>query len=208
MSITLIIIIVTALITYQAFNNTEMFYKLLHSPYSVIHRKEYARIITHGFIHGSWPHLIFNMYVLWMFGGLVEDIFRANYEMGRVYFLFIYFGGMAFATLPSLKKHKDNVNYNSVGASGAVSAVVFSAVLMNPLMEMGLLLIPFMIPAFIFGPLYLLAEYYMDKKNSSNIAHDAHLYGALFGLIGTVAIDPSILVNFIEQVIGYLSNLL
>ena len=203
LSITLIIIIATALVSYQAFNKPEIFYKLLHNPYSVIHRKEYSRIITHGFIHGSWPHLIFNMYVLWMFGGLVEDIFGSQYKLGKIYFLFIYFGGMAFATFPSLKKHKDNANYNSVGASGAVSAIVFSAVLMNPLMEMGLLLIPFMIPAFIFGPLYLLAEYYMDKKNTSNIAHDAHLYGALFGLIATILIDYKILINFIEQVVGY-----
>lgn len=203
LSITLIIIIVTALISYQAFNKPELFHKLLHNPYSVINKKEYYRIITHGFVHGSWPHLIFNMYVLWMFGGMVEGVFNVSYELGKFYFLFIYFGGMIFATLPSLKKHKDNINYNSVGASGAVSALVFAAVILNPLMKMGIILIPVMIPAFIFGPLYLLAEYYMDKRNNSPIAHDAHLYGALFGLIGTVAIDPSILTRFVEQVISY-----
>lgn len=203
MSITLIIIIGTALVSYQAFNKPDIFYKLLHNPFSVVHRKEYSRIITHGFVHGSWPHLIFNMYVLWMFGGIVEEMFKAYYQLGRFYFIFIYFGGMAFATLPSLKKHKDNPNYNSVGASGAVSAVVFLAILLNPLMKMGLLFIPIMIPAFIFGPLYILAEYYLDKRSGSNIAHDAHLYGALFGIIGTILIDYNILIRFFEQVVGY-----
>ena len=203
MSLTLIIIIVTSFVSYQAFNKPDVFYKLLHNPYSVVHKKEYSRIITHGFVHGSWTHLIFNMYVLYMFGSIVEDVLNAKYAMGKMYFLLIYFGGMSFATMPSLKKHKNNINYNSVGASGAVAALVFSAILMNPLMKMGLLLIPIMIPAFIFGPLYLLAEYYLDKKNASSIAHDAHLYGAIFGCISTLIIDPKIGLNFISQVISY-----
>ena len=207
MSITLILIIATALVSYQSFNKPELFHKLLHNPYSVLNKKEYSRVITHGFIHGSWPHLIFNMYVLWMFGTIVEQILVANYVLGKIYFLIIYFGGMVFATLPSLKKHANNPNYNSVGASGAVSALVFSAILLNPLMEMGLILIPFMIPAFIFGPLYILAEYYMDKRSSSNIAHDAHIYGAIFGAIGTILIDYKILASFIEQVISYVVNI-
>lgn len=208
MSITLIIIIVTVAISYQAFNKPELFHKLLHNPYSEIKNNEYSRVITHGFIHGGWAHLIFNMYVLWMFGSIVEKILVENYALGKIYFLIIYFGGMVFATLPSLKKHSNNPNYNSVGASGAVSALVFAAILLNPLMKMGLLLIPFMIPAFIFGPLYILAEYYMDKRSDSNIAHDAHIYGAIFGIIGIVVIDYKILTSFIEQVIYYITNLL
>ena len=206
MSITLVIIIVTGLVSYQAFNNQEIFYKLLHSPYSVLRNKEYSRLITHGFVHGNWPHLIFNMYVLWMFGKIVENTLEVNYVLGKIYFVLIYFGGMIFATLPSLKKHQNNPNYNSVGASGAVSALVFSSILMNPLMKMGLLFIPVMIPAFIFGPLYLLAEYYLDKKNQSYIAHDAHIYGALFGLIATALIDYNILISFVYKVIYYIQE--
>lgn len=202
-SITLIIIVITSLISYQAFNKSELFYRLLHNPYNVIHRKEYSRIISHGFIHGGWGHLIFNMYVLWMFGSLVEQIFVANYQFGKAYFVVLYFGGMVFATLPSIKKHKNNPNYNAVGASGAVSAVVFSAVLLNPLMKMGIILIPVMIPAFIFGPLYLVAEYILNKRGGSPIAHDAHLWGAFYGIIFTVLIDFNIIVRFLDRVVGY-----
>lgn len=203
LTITLFIIVVTGLVSYQCFTHPELFHKLMHNPYAVFHKKEYSRIITHGFVHGSWPHLILNMYVLYMFGGLVEEIFSHSYALGRSYFVLLYFGGMVCATIPSMLKHRDNVNYNSVGASGAVSAVVFSSIILNPLMEMGILFIPFMIPAFIFGPLYILLEYYLDKRNSSPIAHDAHIWGALFGVGITIIIDPALIPRFINQVMGY-----
>jgi membrane associated rhomboid family serine protease len=207
MSITLIIIIITVLVSLSANSNQELYSKLLFNPYQVTQRKEWHRLITHAFIHdrGNIFHLIFNMYVLYSFGNAVEGFLAYNIGSKAIlFFLFIYIGGILAATLPSLIKHKDNYGYNSVGASGAVSSVLFSAIAFMPLSGgIGILFIPISIPPLVFGILYIAYEIYMDKRGGTNIAHDAHIGGALFGFLFTLLFVPGAFINFVNQIISY-----
>ena len=207
MSITLIIIIVTVVITLLANNNQDLYTKLLFNPYQVTQRNEWYRLISHAFIHdrNNILHLIFNMYVLYSFGTEVEKFLV--YSLGSkaiLYFLFIYIGGIIAATIPSIIKHKDDYGYNSVGASGAVSAVLFSAITFMPLTGgIGIIFLPFSIPPLLFGILYIAYEIYMDKRGGTNIAHDAHIGGALFGFLFTLLFVPGAFTNFISQILTY-----
>jgi len=207
MSITLIIIIVTVAISLAANNNQELYSKLLFNSYQVTQRKEWHRLISHAFVHDRTNifHLIFNMYVLYSFGNAVEDFLA--YTIGSkaiLYYLFIYLGGTMAATIPSLIKHKNNYAYNSVGASGAVSSVLFAAIAFMPLSGgIGILFIPISIPPLVFGVLYIAYEMYMDKRGGTNIAHDDHIGGAVFGFLFTLLFVPGAFINFINQIVSY-----
>ena len=219
-SITTIIVAITVIVSFLAFNDKDLSYKLTLSPYSVKHHKRWYQIFTHGFIHADYMHLGLNMYVLYSFGGFVEGVLVDGYyspssdisiggfgNIGYLYYITLYVGGLLFATLPSLKKHGDNPNYLAVGASGAVSAIVFSSIILYPTGGMGLLFIPVRIPSFIFGVLYLFAEHYMSKKGGTRIAHDAHIGGAFFGVIFTVLLDFQFLTNFIYMINHWFSTI-
>lgn len=203
MSISLIIIIVTIAISVIAFNNRQMFEKLLLSPYMVIHKKEYQRVITHGFLHADWMHLFVNMFVLYSFGGALEYWFTSLKMAGYIgssnlHFLILYFGGIVISSLSSIFKNKDNYYYSSVGASGAVSAVVFACIFFDPWQSLYLFaIVP--IPGILFGVAYLWYSQYMSKKGGDNINHDAHFYGALFGMLYPILINPSLIMHFINQ---------
>lgn len=202
-----ILILVTVLISVPAFGSSERMSKLVFNPYVVKLRKEWYRVITHGFVHVGWGHLLVNMFVLFFFGRNMEHILMTHFgEMGRVYFLMLYFGGMIFATLPAFKKHANNPNYNSVGASGAVSAVLFAHILVLPT-ELLYLYFAIPIPSFIFGIAYLWYEAWMDKKSADNIAHDAHFWGAIFGVAFMVAVDYNYFIQFFVQISQWISNL-
>ena len=167
------------------------------------HRKQWHRLLSHALVHADFMHLLVNMIVLWSFGRIVEAYFTGMFGFqGNYYFLMLYAGGVVIASLPSLFKHKDNPSYNAVGASGAVSAVLFSAILFQPLSKIYLFFIPIGIPAFIFGPLYLAYEIYMDKKSQDRVAHDAHYWGAIFGLLFTIVVQPEIVPYFFNQILG------
>jgi membrane associated rhomboid family serine protease len=219
-SITTIIVAITVVVSFLAFNDKDLSYKLTLSPYSVKHHKRWWQVFTHGFIHADYMHLGLNMYVLYSFGGFVEDVLVEGYyspsngvfiggfgNIGYLYYITLYVGGLLFATLPSLKKHGDNPGYLAVGASGAVSAIVFSSIILYPTGGMGILFIPISIPSFIFGALYLLAEHYMSKKGVTRIAHDAHIGGAFFGIIFTVLLDFQFLINFIDMINDWFSTI-
>jgi membrane associated rhomboid family serine protease len=175
--------------------------KLLFNPYVVLRRKEWHRIITHTAVHSGVLHLLINMFVFYMFGSAVEDVFGAlNGSAGSLYFAVLYLGGAAFATLPSFVKHRNNPGYNAVGASGAVSSVLFAYVLMFPTQTVYLYgILPMY--AIVFGLAYLAYEWYMDKKAQDNVAHDAHFYGAIFGVAFTILMDPKLITHF-----GYLQG--
>jgi len=149
-------------------------------------------------------HLGFNMYVLYSFGNSVESILINHLgSLGVAYYLLIYIGGMAIATLPALMKHRDNYSYNSVGASGAVSAVLFSMIAFAPFSGgIGIMFIPISIPPLVFGVLYLAYEKYMEKRGGTNIAHDAHIYGAIFGFLFTLLFVPEVFMNFLGELMG------
>ena len=184
MSITFIIIILTSLISLKVFKDEIMFYKYSFIPYQVKHQKEHYRLITYAFLHADFPHLLFNMISFYMFGELIENQLTLNYGafLGKIHFLIIYLVGALTATIWPYIRNSENINYISVGASGAVSSVLFASMLWNPTMEVGIIILPFYIPSYIFAPLYLAFEYWSLKRGKSNIAHDAHIGGAIFGI--------------------------
>ena len=184
MSITFIIIILTSLISLIVFKDEIMFYKYSFIPYQVKHQKEHYRLITYAFLHADLPHLLFNMISFYMFGELIENQLTLNYGafLGKIHFLIIYLVGALIATIWPYIRNSENINYISVGASGAVSSVLFASMLWNPTMEVGIIFLPFYIPSYIFAPLYLAFEYWSLKRGKSNVAHDAHIGGAIFGI--------------------------
>jgi membrane associated rhomboid family serine protease len=187
------------------------------NPYQVKHRKEYYRILTHALIHADFIHLLFNMYIFYMFGQMLEPIFTNEEVFSRVlpgtsfwgaipgaaFYVLLYVGAVAFATLPSLKNQGDNPNYNSLGASGAVSAILLVFIMFFPTMKLYFFFIIPM-PAFLAGVVFFIAEYYLKKSRMTNIAHDAHIWGAIFGIIFITVIKPQVWVRFFDQVIEYI----
>lgn len=203
---TYLIIAVTLGVSLLSFSRPHWFEKMLMSPYRVIQNREYYRILTHGFLHGDYAHLFVNLFVLWSFGTALEDLYAYHFGMwGLPMYVLLYFGGMFVATLPALKKHSEDYSYRSVGASGAVSAVLFSYILIMPTSMLGLfLVIP--IPAFVFGILYLWYEASMQNKRDG-IAHDAHLFGALLGISLSIVYNPKWLPEFFLKVAHYVGSL-
>lgn len=202
MSITLIILGITVALSVYALSNAEVFYKLELSPYVVHHKKQWYRLLSHAFIHADYMHLGFNMYVFYQFGKLVERQYAMLTPQSEIMFTVLYIGGALFASIPSLQKHKDNYGYRAVGASGAVAAVLFAFILINPTAPLSFFFIPIRIPAWLIGVGYLAVEYYLDKRKTSNdrIAHDAHYWGAIFGLTFTLLVEPSLFSRFFNQI--------
>jgi len=203
MSLTLIIIIITGLISYQAFNNPGLMYKLQHSPYQEAHNKEWYRFISSGFVHVDWTHLLINMFVFYSFGEAVESYFVQIFGdiMGRVNFLLLYLLTIIFGDIPTFVKHKDNQSFASVGASGAVSGILFAFVIFQP---WATLLLFFVIPcpAIVAAVLYLVYSSWASRNQSSRIDHDAHFYGAVFGFIFTIVLQPRLFSMFWDNLIN------
>jgi len=196
----LIIIAGTVIVSIVAFSNPVLFERLKFSPYAVKHRSESWRFGSYALLHAGWMHLLINMWVLYSFGSIVERTFKLAYgPKGMLYYLLFYVGGVLFSILFDFGKYKDNVYYTAVGASGAVSAVVFSSILIFPLGSIYLFPIPFAIPSWLFGILYLVYSAYMQKKGVDNVGHSVHFWGAVFGMIVTVILLPGILHNFLFQ---------
>ncbi|MDP1624027.1 MAG: rhomboid family intramembrane serine protease [Bacteroidales bacterium] len=201
MVLTYIIIFLTAVVSIMAMNNGEWFARLRFNAYDVKHSNQWYRFLTYGFLHAGYVHLFINMLVLYSFGVIVESYFQ-GYFPGKagLFFILLYVGGLILSIIPSYGKHKNDVFYNAVGASGAVAAVVFSSIILYPAGKIFLFLIPVPIPAPVFGILYVGYEYYMAKRGGDNIGHDAHLWGALFGVIFTVALKPGLINIFLQQI--------
>ncbi len=202
MSMNTAIIILTALVSITAMQNNILFDKLKLNPYMLVHKKEYHRIIGHGLLHADWSHLIFNMITLYFFGDLVEHMFRGMYANGKLLYLIFYILALAVSSTTTIIKHKNNHYYNSVGASGAVSAVLFASIVFMPKKELLIFPIPIPIPGYIFGILYLIVSQYLSKKNVDNINHDAHISGAIFGMLFPVILKPWLAIHFIHSIFG------
>lgn len=204
-SYTLIIILVTAMMSIPAFQDPTMFEKLLMKPFAVRHEGQWYRLLSHAFVHADWAHLAVNMFVLYMFGRNVEILFAYLTALPIVVvYAVLYIGGVLFASIPGMVKHGDDPTYRAVGASGAVSAVLFAQILILPTQGVSILFIPFELPAFLFGGLYLIYSWYMDRRGGDHVAHDAHFYGAIFGILFTTALDPDLLLHIgsFERSIG------
>lgn len=204
MSITLVLIIITALVSIYSFNNPNLLNDLILWPRQMTHPKEYYRLLTSGFIHADWMHLIFNMFTLYFFGRNVEMIY---YMMGipKFYYIVLYIAGIIVASLPSFFSHRNDAYYRSLGASGGVAAVLFAFIYFAPWETIQIWFIP--VPAIIFAVVYLAYSVYMAKKGGDNINHDAHFYGAVFGFVFTLIFEPSHGALFLRQLMDPHFNL-
>ena len=183
--ITLILIAANVIFSFIGFSNNALLTKTIGWPYYEKRNKQYYRFITSGFLHADWMHLIFNMFTLYFFGKNVEIIFSVAGLGGQFAYLALYFLALIAADIPSYLKHNDDPNYRSLGASGAVSAVIFASILFSPWSSI-YLYGALKISAAVYAVLYIVYCVYMSKKNEGNVNHDAHLWGSIFGLVFTI----------------------
>ncbi|MBC3785065.1 rhomboid family intramembrane serine protease [Spirosoma utsteinense] len=203
MTVTLIIIVVTAGISLLAWNNPSLMDRWIMNPYKIASRGQYYRLLTSGFLHADWGHLFFNMLSLYFFGGVIEQVFDALFGlMAPLYLIGFYLVGILISDIPSFLKHRNDPGYNSLGASGGVSSILFAAILFSPLNKV-CLYFALCVPGFIFGGLYLAYSYYESRRGIGNVNHDAHFYGALFGIVFMIIVYPPVLPNFIDQIAGW-----
>lgn len=206
MPVTYFIIALTALVSIMAFNNYELFSKLQFNAYQVVHKKQYYRLITHAFVHANWWHLFMNMLVLYFFGSVVELYLHQPppgvvIKFPTLIYVLFYFASIVFASSMGLAKHKNDIWYNAVGASGAVSAVLYFSIFFNPWHLIRVYLIP--VPGIVFALLYVVYSHYQAKKGGDNIAHDAHLLGAIFGFVFPLFLDLKLFNYFLKELMAY-----
>ncbi len=193
--VTLVLIALTVLVSWQAFEKPRLLGRLILWPPAVDRHRQYDRLLTHGFIHADWQHLLFNMITLFFFGGTIERAF-APY-IGPVGFLLFYLSAILVAILPTYLRHRHDPNYRSLGASGAVSAVLFASILISPWSLLLVFFIP--MPAIVFGVCYIGYSIWMDKRGGDNVNHSAHLWGAGYGVLFTAMMEPRIIGVFLER---------
>ncbi|WP_293784494.1 rhomboid family intramembrane serine protease [uncultured Pedobacter sp.] len=191
-----VIFVFTIITSLYAFYDHSIYGKFMLHPFSVSKGQNVYTLITSGLVHADWMHLFFNMFTFYAFAFALESM------MGSWRFGLLYFLGLVLSDLPTVIKHKDNFHYNSLGASGAISAVLFSFILFNPVSKIYIMFIPIGIPAWIFGIIYLIYCAYASRNSRDHINHDAHFFGALTGLIFTIIFVPGILQNFITMLTG------
>lgn len=199
--ITIVIIAITAIVSIIAFSKREMLNSMLFNAYLVWNHRKIYRLFSHGLIHGSWGHLFFNMLTLYFFGTSTELWFQAAWgkTWGAILFVFMYVSAFAVSSLADLRKYRYEPEYNALGASGAVSAVLFSSVLFDPMMGIYIYLIPIPVPGFVFAPLYLLYCWWMAKRNRDNIGHSAHFWGAVYGFVFPIIFRPDLVNHFLSH---------
>ena len=202
LTITLILVIITSLVSIGAFSNHKMVDDLIFYPPAVSKRNQFYRFFTCGLIHADWAHLIFNMLALYLFGKEVEEAFVALFEKpGRYIYLLMYVSALIISLLPTYFKNRNNYQYRSLGASGAVSAVIFAGLMLAPETEVYIFFIPIPIPGFIFAPLYLIISALLERKGGDNINHSAHIWGAIYGLVFVIVASRLVDYNAIEAAI-------
>lgn len=203
--ITIALIAINVIVSLIAMNNQDVLSKAIMWPYGVKRHNQFYRFITSGFIHADYIHLFFNMFTLYFFGRVVEVYFSVYGLGGNISYLALYFLGLIASDLPTYFKQKDNYNYHCLGASGAVSAVVFAAIVFNPWGSI-YLYGAIKLSSFLYAILYIAYCVYMSKRGGDNINHDAHLWGALFGLGFTIALIAAVQPVLLEYILEELKN--
>ena len=196
---TLVIIAVTVLVSWRAFNDQRLLGRLILWPPAVERNRQYDRLVTYGFVHADWMHLLFNMITLWSFGSAVERVF-SDWITPVGYVLF-YLSAIVVSILPTYIAHRRDPNYRSLGASGGVSAVLFAFILFDPWSKLIVFPIPVPVPAFVFAILYVAYSIWMDRRGRDNVNHSAHLWGAAYGVLFTVLLEPRILGHFVQTLL-------
>lgn len=197
MILTLAIIAVTTVVSWRAFTDGRLMERLLLWPPAVERKHEYWRLLTYGLVHADFQHLLFNMITLFFFGRVMEGLYAQH--LGSFGFLWFYLGGLLVSILPTYLKNRNNPNYRSLGASGAVSAVLFAFILLSPWSMILVFVIP--VPAILYAVAFLGYSIYMDQRGGGHINHSAHSWGAAYGILFTVAMDPRITVVFVQQLL-------
>ncbi len=193
--VTFALIAITVLVSWQAFERPRLLERLILWPPAIDRRKEFDRLITHGFIHADWQHLLFNMITLYFFGREVERMFTPY--IGALGFVLFYLSAILVAILPTYLRHRHDPHYRSLGASGAVSAVLFAFILVNPWAMIFVFFLP--LPAILYAVLYIGYSIWMDRRGGDNINHSAHLWGAGYGLLFTVMMEPRVVGSFLQR---------
>lgn len=195
MPITLIIIAITCIVSFIAFSNRKLMDDLILWPPAITRHREYHRLVTYGLVHADFGHLLFNMFTLFFFGRVME-VFYAS-QLGTFGFALFYIGALVVSILPTYLKNRGNPSYHSLGASGAVSAVLFAYILLGPWSRIIVLVIP--MPAIVYAVLYTAYSIYMDQRGRDSVNHSAHLWGAAYGVLFTVLVNPRVLPFFLGQ---------
>jgi membrane associated rhomboid family serine protease len=209
LSLTIVLVIINVLVSIAAFSNQRMMDDLIFYPPAIKNRGQWYRFFSHGFIHADIAHLAFNMLALWSFGEGLETVFSFSCvfdKWGKLLYLLLYFSALFMASFPDYLKYKDSYHFRSLGASGAVSAVIFSMILFFPQTPIGIIFLPVRIPGWLFGVAYLGISAYLDKRGGGTINHGAHFWGAAYGVVLTVlycvffAKNFNLFENFMTQI--------
>lgn len=196
-TITLSIIVLTCLVSAAAFQNNKILDALIFWPPAISIRHQYYRFLTCGLIHADFIHLGFNMITLYFFGRIMEAHYPGELGLPQYWYFFLYAGGVIVANIPTYLKRRDDYNYRSLGASGGVCAVLFAFVLLKPWATIYVFVLP--IPAILYSVLFLVYSAYMSKRGGDNVNHDAHFWGALFGVVFTIALRPTVVHIFLNE---------
>jgi membrane associated rhomboid family serine protease len=207
MSVTLIIIIITCIVSIPAFQKDDVKDKLLFWPYRINRQNEYYRFISGALVHADTMHLLFNMVTLYSFGMAIENFLYPIFfhEQSITLYMILYVLAAIFSCIPDFFKYRNDYHYRALGASGAVSAVIFSAILLEPSMPLRFFFVPIDIPGWVFGFIFLGLSAYLSKRGGGNIGHNAHFWGGVFGLVFTYLASRAftsvnLVDRFIEQV--------
>jgi membrane associated rhomboid family serine protease len=193
--VTLAILALTCIVSFAAFSNRALLERLVLWPPAITRQHQYDRLLTCGFVHADFGHLLFNMFTFFSFGAYMERLFTPR--IGALGYAAFYAAGIVISALPSFLRHRDDAGYRSLGASGAVSAVLFAYILIRPWSM--ILVFAFPVPAIVFAFVYLGYTIYMDRRQTDRINHSAHLWGAVYGILFTLALDPGLFWRFLEQ---------
>ena len=198
--ITLLLIAATCVVSLVAFRTPSLLMRLILWPPAIDRHRQYDRLVTYGFIHADFWHLFFNMFTLFFFGRQIEGWMAA--QKGPWVFPLFYFSALVVSILPTYLKHQKDPNYRSLGASGAVSAVLFAFILFDPWSKLIIFPIPLPIPAFLFALLYVGYSLWMDRRGGSSVNHSAHLWGAAYGVLFVVLLQPAVVGHFASALFG------
>ena len=196
--LTLILIAVTVLVSWLAFDRPRLLDRLILWPPAIDRNKQYDRLLTHGFIHADWQHLLFNMITLFFFGRVAEQVIGSM--IGPIGFLLFYLSAIVIAILPTYLRHRHDTRYRSLGASGAVSAVLFAFILVQPWSLIFVFFLP--VPAIVYGAFFVGYSIWMDRQGGDNTNHNAHLSGAIYGVLFMLLMEPRIAGYFLQRLVN------
>jgi len=193
-TMTLVLVAITVAISIAGFNNLRVIESLIFSPLAVLRNRDWHRLVTYGFIHADGTHLLFNMVTLFFFGPQVEAALVPR--IGSAGYILFYLAALVVSILPSMWRHRNDAKWLSLGASGAVTAVLFAFILLRPWAMIVVFVVP--MPAILYAVVYVAYTIWADRRQRDRVNHSAHLWGAAFGVLFMVALSPRIVPAFLD----------